>query len=338
MRKTSLFELKPRHIVQLTVFIITLAIGLQFYLYVVQAAGEGPYTIPRPAGVEGFLPIGALMGWKQFLQTGQWDVIHPAAMVIFGFALAISLLLHKAFCGWFCPVGTLSEWMWKIGRRLFGKNIELPAWLDYPLMGVKYLLLGFFLWIILTMSTGSISAFINSPYYKISDVKMLRFFTHMTLTTGIVLVILAVGSLFIKNFWCRYLCPYGALTGLFSLFSPTKIRRNSETCTDCGQCSKVCPHRIDVQTKGTIINPECSGCMDCVDTCPAKGTLSFNFRLLKFRKTCSTKTVGGIIAIICIGLIYTATLTGHWQSQLPKSEFRNILTQIDSPLISHPGL
>jgi hypothetical protein len=66
---------------QLALFGLTLAIGLQFFLFVQQAANGGPATIPRPAGVEGFLPIGALLGWKQFLTAGVWDPVHPAAMV-----------------------------------------------------------------------------------------------------------------------------------------------------------------------------------------------------------------------------------------------------------------
>ena len=118
-----------------------------------QISGDGPVTIQRPPGVEGFLPIGALMGWKLFLSTGTWDTVHPAAMVIFGFAVLISLMFRKSFCGWFCPVGTVSEWLWKLGRRLAGRNYKLPGWADYPLRGLKYLLLGFFIWIIFSMNS-----------------------------------------------------------------------------------------------------------------------------------------------------------------------------------------
>jgi hypothetical protein len=53
-----------RNWIQLAVLVLTLGLGLQFYLFVRQAAGGGTITIARPAGVEGFLPIGALMGWK----------------------------------------------------------------------------------------------------------------------------------------------------------------------------------------------------------------------------------------------------------------------------------
>lgn len=96
-------KVKDRNIrnwIQWGIFVLILVIGLQFYLFVLQASGDGPITIARPAGVEGFLPIGALMGWKRFVLTGHWDMIHPAAMIILGFAALISWLFHKAFCSW----------------------------------------------------------------------------------------------------------------------------------------------------------------------------------------------------------------------------------------------
>jgi polyferredoxin len=70
----------------------------------------------------------------------------------------------------------------------------------------------------------------NSPYGVIADVKMLNFFRHMGQTGAITLGVLVVASLFIQNFWCRYLCPYGALLGIAAFFSPARIRRNPETC------------------------------------------------------------------------------------------------------------
>jgi hypothetical protein len=167
--------LRLRNGVQLLVFLITVGIGIQFYVHVHQAFHGVPITVTRPSGVEGFLPVGGLLAWKGFLVTGIWDPDHPAAMVILGFASIISLLLRKSFCGWFCPIGTLSEWLWKTGERLLGRNYRIPQWLDYPLRSLKYLLLGFFFWIVLSMDMNAIRDFLQSPYYKMADVKMLTF-------------------------------------------------------------------------------------------------------------------------------------------------------------------
>lgn len=333
-----LFEQKAnvRHYFQAIVLLVVLFIGLQFAVYVFQV-GEGRITIfDRPAGVEGFLPIGALISWKRFLITGDWDDIHPAAMVIFGFAVVSSWFAHKVFCSWFCPIGTISEACWKIGQYLFGRSFRLPAWLDIPLRSIKYLLLGFFLWITWTMSVEAISAFIASPYYKISDVKMLHFFTRISMTTAIVLSVLIIGSLFIKNFWCRYFCPYGALTGLVSLASPLKVRRSARNCTGCSKCTKSCPHRIDVMNKTIVTNPECSGCLDCVIACPQSKTLRFG--LTRKHHTWSPFRLGVFVFGLFVVFYLAAVVTGNWHSQLPADDFRQLLLSIDSGVITHPSI
>ena len=324
-----------RNYVQLGVFLVTVGIGIHFFIYIHQAGGEGAITVSRPAGVEGFLPIGALMGWKLFLLTGIWDPVHPAAMVILGFAAGISLGLRKSFCGWFCPVGTLSEWLWKSGRKLFGRNYTLPLWLDFPLRSLKYLFLAFFVWTILSMSRLAIVAFLQGPYYKMSDVKMLFFFTQMSTITAVVLISLALLSLVFRNFWCRYLCPYGALMGLFSLFSPTSVQRKSETCIDCKLCSEVCPYHLTIDRKLRIISPECNGCMDCTLVCPVKNTLELRTVGVS-KKVWSVARLGALIVVLYLGLVYAASITGHWNSSVPEQEFRLRLQEIHLSEYTHP--
>ena len=326
-----------RNWIQLGVFILTVAVGIQFFLHVHQASGTGTVTVQRPPGVEGFLPIGALMGWKLFVTTGIWDPIHPAAMVIFGFAGLVSFALRKSFCGWFCPVGTLSEWIWKLGRRIFGRNFKLPPWVDYPLRTAKYLLLGFFVWVIFSMNRQAVFAFIQGAYYKMSDVKMLFFFTRMSAVTAVVLGFLFLASVFVRNFWCRYLCPYGALLGLLALTGPTRIQRDPATCIGCGRCARACPYDLPVDVKRRIISPECSGCMDCTLVCPVENTLALK-TMGAWKKVWSAVSLGIVICSLFAGLVYTARITGHWQTRVSEHEFRMLLRNIDSPKITHPGI
>lgn len=331
--KTGIMNIRNR--VQLVIFILTIAVGLQFAVFVYQALHHQAVTVERPPGVEGFLPIGALMGWKLFAATGTWDSVHPAAMVILGFAGLISLLMRKSFCGWFCPVGTLSEWVWKLGNKFFGKNYMLPPWIDYPLRSLKYLLLGFFVWIIFSMDSTEIHAFLQGPYYKVSDVKMLFFFTRMSVLTAMVLVFLTAASLTVKNFWCRYLCPYGALMGVLAFAGPTRIQRNPEKCIGCGRCTRICPSYLPVDRKLRVHSPECIGCMDCTEVCPVKDTLQLKTAGAG-RQAWSTITLGAVIIALFAGLVYTARITGHWQTRVSETEFRMILQKIDSPELTHP--
>ncbi|MEK7864273.1 MAG: 4Fe-4S binding protein, partial [Nitrospirota bacterium] len=206
-----------RYAVQWSIFFFLIYAGYNFYLFVNYFSSDevGAPLIPpvsRPPSVEGFLPIGALMSFKLWITTGIFDRIHPAGLVIFIAAVMMSLLLKKSFCGWICPVGALSDLTWKLGKKISGKNFILNRHIDYPLRSVKYILMMFFIYVIaVKMPPSEIFTFLEEDYYMIADVKMLYFFTKMTLVTFITLLILFTASLFLKNFWCRYLCPYGAL-------------------------------------------------------------------------------------------------------------------------------
>ena len=218
--------------------LLNLWIGAQFYSWVRHfELGLGPSEIARPAGVEGWLPIAGLMNLKYCLLSGQIPLVHPAAMFLLLTFVSMSFVFRKAFCSWLCPIGTVSEYLWQAGKRLFGRNLNLPRWLDLPLRGLKYLLLGFFVWAISTMSAVGIRDFMTSPYGLIADVKMLNFFRHIGETGLVVLGVIVAASVFVPNFWCRFLCPYGALLGLTSWLSPMKIRRNPKPCIDCGKCA-----------------------------------------------------------------------------------------------------
>jgi len=91
-----------------------------------------------------------------------------------------------------------------------------------PLRGIKYLLLGFFLQAILGMSSAAIGSFLDSPYNRVADVKMLKFFTEITPFALGTLIVLAALSVPIRHLWCRYLCPYGGLLGSCRSRAPGK--------------------------------------------------------------------------------------------------------------------
>ena len=300
---------------QLSFLLLNLWIGIQFYRWVrFYEMGGSSAAISRPAGVEGWLPIAGLMNLKYLLMTGSMPAIHPASLVLLASFLAISLLLRKAFCSWLCPIGTVSEYLWKLGRRILSRNFSLPRWLDVALRSLKYVLLGFFAWAVLNMSALDIDAFQRSPYGLIVDVRMLNFFRFLGMTAAVVIAILAILSLLIQSFWCRYLCPYGALLGLASLGSPTRISRHADPCIDCGKCAKACPSSLAVDTLVTIRSAECTGCLECVAACPAEGALHLELPR-KIRVPAWAVAAG--IAIIFFGAVTAAKVTHHWNTNIP---------------------
>ncbi len=202
--------------------------GYRFYQYYLWASSQSDKYVPRPPSVEAFLPISALVNLKRLFLTGQFDTIHPAGLTIFMAALAIGLALRKGFCGWICPVGFASNLAEAFSRR-FKLLRTPPGWIDYPLLSLKYLLLGFFSYLILlAMDIASIEAFNRSTYNLVVDAKMLFFFLAPSTLSLWVLIFLVAISFFLRNFWCRYLCPYGALLGLLALFSPVNVQREEK--------------------------------------------------------------------------------------------------------------
>ncbi len=313
--------------VQAVFFTLNLWIGLQFYLFVRWAESGGrSLPVSRPAGVEGWLPIEGMMQFKYVVATGEIPRLHPAAFFLFtAFALS-SLLFRKAFCGWLCPVGTVSEYLWKLGCQVVGRNFNFPKWLDYPLRSLKYLLLGFFAYAVATMSASAIADFVASPYGLVVDVRMLNFFRFIGTTTAVVVAGFALASLFVRNFWCRYLCPYGALMGLISLFSPLRITRSESACIDCAKCTKACPSNLPVDKLIQIRSAECMGCLECVAVCPTQNALSLNtIGSTGPRHRVPAWQLAASIGVIFFGFVGYAKLTDHWQTHLPQQVFLKLV-------------
>jgi polyferredoxin len=306
-------------------------IGLQFYLWV-RWAESGGRSVPvsRPAGVEGWLPIEGIMQFKYVLATGHLPRLHPAAFFLFTAFALISLVFRKAFCGWICPVGTVSEYLWKVGRGLLGRNFRIPRGIDLPLRSLKYLLLSFFVYAVAMMSAAEIADFVASPYGLVVDVRMLNFFRFIGATTAYVVIGLVLASMLVQNFWCRYLCPYGALMGLISLFSPARITRNENACIDCAKCAKACPAALPVDRLVQIRSAECMSCVECVTVCPAKDALSLQFAAPpKLRRVVATWQVAAGIAVVFCGLVGYAKLSDHWQTHLPNQMFLRLVPAAD---------
>jgi len=312
-----------RAAVQVGFLALCLWTGVQFARFVHwgASAGRAGY-VPHPAGAEAFLPISALLSLKHWALTGQVHPFHPAGLFFLLAALGTGLLLKKAFCSWICPVGTLGEWLWLLGRRLSGRTLTPPRWADYPLRSLKYLLLGLFLWAVWRMDGPVLAAFLDSPYNAVADVRMYGFFAHLSgLALGVILALAGL-SLVVPNAWCRYLCPYGALLGLLSLASPVRVTRSPATCIDCRKCTRACPARIQVHQAGRVGSDECTACYRCVAVCPVKDTLHV-------RVSGGRALPGWVFALMVTGLFLAVTgmaiLSGHWRTALTPQDYLELI-------------
>jgi polyferredoxin len=184
------------------------------------------------------------------------------------------------------------------------------------------------------MPVPEIRAFLGSPYGMVADVKMLNFFREMGQTTAIVLAVLVVTSLAVKNPWCRYLCPYGALTGLVALVSPARITRNADACIDCAKCAKACPAGLRVDVLASVRSSECTACLTCVAVCPAAGALDLTIGLRRRRTPVGPWMLAASLAVLLAGVVGFARLSGHWHTALPDTLYFDLIPRASQ--FAHP--
>lgn len=311
-----------RFFIQSTFAILCIWIGIEFYLFAtyLESGGHAQFY-QRPAGVDGFLPISSFMSFYIFLTTGIIHQAHPAGLFIFLSIILMSIIFGKSFCSWMCPIGFISELIGDFGEKIFKRKLRLPKILDYPLRSVKYLLLAFLFYAVLFLMTDlAVNAFLDSPYNLVADLKMYYFFADISRFSIIVLSVLFIFSIFIRNFWCRYLCPYGALLGIFSLLSPHKIKREAKSCIDCGLCSKACPSMIRVDKVKTVFSDECTTCLSCVDACPVADTLQLKKIFYKEKKISGRAVAIGVVSIFLL-VTGAGMISGNWQNSISKDEY-----------------
>lgn len=333
--KISSFKIPSvRLYIQIGFLLVILWIGIEFILFVHQLEKGVIPAISRPPGVEGFLPISALISLKYWLLTGIFNNIHPSALILLLIILASAFILKKGFCSWVCPVGFISEGLVYLHKKLFDRQMKLSIWLDYPLRSIKYLLMIFFVWtVFVQMNISDLHQFIYSPYNKVADIKMLKFFINMSSTTFWVLVMLLVLSLAVPYFWCRYLCPYGALLGGISWSSLFKIHRNKDSCIDCEECTRVCPANVKVHKLGAVWSDECHACLNCVDACPVNNTLYFSF--LKRKLKLNKKLYAILIVLFFVIGTSLARVFGVWQNNISTSEYQHHIQLLNDPAYQH---
>jgi polyferredoxin len=148
-----------------------------------------------------------------------------------------------------------------------------------------------------------------------------------------VLAALIVLSILIRNFWCRYLCPYGALLGVLSFASIFKIHRNQQTCTNCKRCTRTCPADIKIHKTSCVISDECHACLRCVTACPERDTLYISASRRK--AILKPWMYAAAICLLFIGGSLTGKMTGYWQTSISDNEYLFHVRHLGLPIYQH---
>jgi len=259
--------------------------------------------------------------------------------------LFVTFFLGRVFCGFICPFGTLHHMVSTLRPELKGKQM-IEANQRTPAQKVKYfLLITVLVAALLGVNFAGIMDPISLLFRSLaqavfpgvgiglkegfdlmaqSDIKTLNLLSYsaevlvspvfgygyQSFKTGWLIGVFFLLLLFLSRlkprFWCRILCPLGALLGIFSRFGILKLAKDQEKCTDCKQCTRNCQGAASPEPGQQWENSECLVCFNCFDSCPEKA-LSFGFkRSLRSNKGPDMgrrAVLGGVVAGVSLPLL-----------------------------------
>ena len=227
--------------------------------------GLNCYSCP---GASGACPLGAL-------QNSLSASTKTAPYYVFGIIILYGFLFGRWICGFLCPFGLIQELLHKIPTPKLKKS-KVTRVLTY----FKYVILVFFVGILpiayafrnfplpgfckyicpagtLEGAMGLLSNKVNESY--------LRMLGPLFTWKFLLMISILVACVFIFRLFCRFLCPLGALYGLFNKISLVGVKVDKESCTDCGLCIGKC--KMDTRHVG---DTECIQCGECISVCPTK--------------------------------------------------------------------
>ncbi len=196
----------------------------------------------------------AIVTSRSFYTPLLWSLLVP---------IGLSLLLGRVFCSWICPINTLLEvvdrcrgflWIAEIRDR----DVKFSLWNKYLVLVVGLVIAG--------VTSVPFLALIYPPAVISRETHLFVFGSSLGLGLYLILAICAFELFVSKRWWCRYMCPGGALYSLFGHFRLLRIQRDDKKCVKCGDCVRVCQfdqRPMLVHTTGS----ECTNCAACISAC-----------------------------------------------------------------------
>lgn len=228
--------------------------------------GLNCYSCP---GALGSCPIGSL-------QAVLGSRNYKFSFYVIGFLMLIGSLLGRFVCGWLCPFGLVQDLLYKI--PFFKKRKNLPGHKKF--LWLKYILLALFVILLPITVTDFLGQ--GKPWFcqyicpsgtlmagipLISTNKPLQAAIEFLFTWKIaILLLIVIGSVMIYRPFCKYLCPLGAIYGLFNPLSLYRMEVDKDTCIQCKKCQNTC--KMDISVWKDPNNSECIRCRDCIAACP----------------------------------------------------------------------
>lgn len=213
----------------------------------------------------------AILGGTFSIAQNAGDLILVISMLL------ITAIMGRFFCGFLCSFGSMGDLFWFLGTKLKLRRPKISQHADRLLKGLKYgILIGIVL-LVWTLGLSILGGTAN-PWTIFGMYATLSGWADLSslISIGALLLLLIIaGSMLIERFFCRYLCPLGAVFSIVSKFRLFKIRKPVQNCGGCQACTKRCSMGIPLYGMNVVSDSECIDCMNCVEICP-RGNVKAN--------------------------------------------------------------
>ena len=235
------------------------------------------------------------------LITGTFSITGLAGqLILLAIAVLFTILWGRFFCGYLCAFGSVQELISWVFGHLFPRSRKVHPQFDRVMKYFKYavlLAIVVLVWILQLPVDSSLSPW---GVFGMLISGNLSVMSAAVPTLGFALLMaILIGSVFVERFFCRYLCPLGALFTLISGQRFFKIRRKESVCSGCRLCSRNCAMGVSVHDRPVVESGECIECMRCIGVC-APEALTANL---------NPAVAGTAAALMMCGLISVGNLT-----------------------------
>lgn len=225
--------------------------------------------------------------------------------------ILLTIAFGRFFCGWICAFGTMNDIIHIISEKIFKINYKISPKADSILKYLKYIILLFIIAFMWTLGTNAFSS--SSPWDAFAEITQFPEVINNYSIGFALLILIMIGAFFIERFFCRYLCPLGALFSIISKIRIFKISKPNDKCGKCRLCTFKCSMGIDLYKMDSVKNGECINCLKCVEVCPKK-----NAKTNVFDENINP-VLASSAAIAAFGIVYSLTSTASNSIKVPIS-------------------
>ena len=188
------------------------------------------------------------------------------SLVEFITVMLLTIVMGRWFCGWLCAFGAYNDLVYFISKKVFKTKFRVDEKVDSILKYAKYIILVFIMIISWTMGSSILES--TSPWDAFGQITDISTIFSSLLIGLILLILITIGAAFIERFFCRYLCPLGAVFSIISKIGIVKINKPKADCGKCRACTMNCSMGLDLYKVNGVRGGDCINCLKCTEICP----------------------------------------------------------------------